>query len=1084
MAGSERRVRPPFRSAEQDAKQEASLHAEARLRAGERTPLRVLIVEGSEDEAAPLLRELRCGGYESLYGRVGNPEAMEEALARQRWDLVLAGTCAPLLSAARALALVRQKGPNLPFILVAEKIDEDAAVALIKDGGVHDYVPKDGLGRLGPATERALREAESRKKKPAGGATIGAEAEYRTLFENAAEGIFQSTADGRIKTANPALALILGYASPEELVSNVRDVTHRLCAEPDYREAFLEQMRCSGAVSGFEARALRRDGSTTWCSLNARATYDEAGEMTGFEGFVEDISGRKRTEEALYESEERFRSTFEQAASGMAHMALDGRILRANERLREITGYSEEELLEKTFQEITHSEDRGSDLEQAHQLLAGEIDSYSMEKRYLRKDGSTVWVNITRSLRREPTSGEPKYFITVAQDISERKQTEAVLLQSLKKLEELKSTIDASAIVAFTEAAIIAFTDQRGKITYVNEKFCQISKYSKAELIGQDHRLINSGYHPKEYIRNLWRTIAQGKVWQGELRNRAKDGSIYWVDTTIVPFLDERGKPYRYVAIRHDITERKLAEEALRGSEELYRTVIEQAAENIFLIDQETKQILEANNALHRSLGYTAEELRQLRLYDFVAHDKESIDSNIQRILEDGGSFLGERKYRRKDGSLISVEVSASPISYGGREAMCVTAHDVTERKQAEATLRRSLDALLALYEAGHVLGSTLEVDEVGTRLLRIMQRVSRLSTAVISTPDEHGYLRVWRAVGSEALPENTRDIPEIQSTLQRVLESGEDRVLRYEDPGENGESSMVLVVLPLRIQNRTIGLLEAYGPEEMLEEDAVEILSGLASQARSALENARLYGALAERERQLEDLVGKLLTAQEEERHRVAYEVHDGLAQVAVAAHQRLQAFSRRFSPPSEKGRTDLDRILKLVQQSVEGSRQIIANLRPTVLDDFGLAGALRQEVESLREVGWQVDYEEDIAQMGDKRLPASVEVALFRVAQEALINARKHAQTRRVRLVLRCGQEAVNLKVQDWGRGFDPEALGGGTKGPGERIGLSGMRERVSLLGGEFEVHSRPAEGTSITARVPLGSSEESEQREEEAV
>src|SRR5215211_1612403 len=221
MAGSERRVRPPFRSAEQDAKQEASLHAEAhraeahraearraeaRLRAGERTPLRVLIVEGSEDEAAPLLRELRCGGYESLYGRVGNPEAMEEALARQRWDLVLAGacagTCAPLLSAARALALVRQKGPNLPFILVAEKIDEDAAVALIKDGGVHDYVPKDGLGRLGPATERALREAESRKKKPAGGATIGAEAEYRTLFENAAEGIFQSTADGRIKTAN------------------------------------------------------------------------------------------------------------------------------------------------------------------------------------------------------------------------------------------------------------------------------------------------------------------------------------------------------------------------------------------------------------------------------------------------------------------------------------------------------------------------------------------------------------------------------------------------------------------------------------------------------------------------------------------------------------------------------------------------------------------------------------------------------------------------------------------------------------------------------------------------------------------
>jgi PAS domain S-box-containing protein len=198
-------------------------------------------------------------------------------------------------------------------------------------------------------------------------------------------------------------------------------------------------------------------------------------------------------------------------------------------------------------------------------------------------------------------------------------QAEKDISAALKETDDLRAALD--------EHAIVAITDIAGKITFVNDKFCAISKYSREELLGQDHRLINSQYHPKEFIRTLWQTIGQGKMWHGEIKNKAKDGTYYWVDTTIVPLLNAEGKPRQYVSIRTDITERKRVEQEIKDlNAELEQRVAER-----------TEQLQLANKELE-SFSYS------------VSHDLRSplraVDGFSQAVLEDYGSQLPEEGQR------------------------------------------------------------------------------------------------------------------------------------------------------------------------------------------------------------------------------------------------------------------------------------------------------------------------------------------------------------------------------------------------------------------------------------------------------
>lgn len=398
----------------------------------------------------------------------------------------------------------------------------------------------------------------------------------------------------------------------------------------------------------------------------------------------------------------------ESSANAIYSCDLDGRILTWNKSAEEVYGYAAAEIIGRNVRELTPPDRTAEASAVAAAITEGQAHkSFETERR--KKDGSLFAAQVTASPIRD-AAGRPIAISTILRDITESQRAAQSLRESLREVTDLKAALD--------EHAIVAITDPRGEITYVNDKFCAISKYSREELLGRTHRIINSGHHPKEFFHDLWTTIARGQVWRGEIRNRAKDGSIYWVDTTIVPFLGESGRPRQYVAIRADITDRKNAEVMLRESQQ--RTLLATEATEVGVWEWNLlTNLIWWDAQMFRIYGMapTADGFVPYAVWAraVLPEDLAQQEERLQETIRDAGR--GEREYRirrKDDGEIRDIHaVETVRANAEGRiEWVVGTNLDITRRKQAEEHIRLLMG----------------EVNHRSRNLLGVVQSIAKLS--------------------------------------------------------------------------------------------------------------------------------------------------------------------------------------------------------------------------------------------------------------------------------------------------------------------------------------------------------------------
>jgi PAS domain S-box-containing protein len=855
--------------------------------------------------------------------------------------------------------------------------------------------------------EEALREAHER---------------LRAIIEKAPLAIIAIDSTGIVQTWNPAAERLFGWTMAEAVGRPIFAIIPKE-ERRQFEDLIAGEIR--GEIrDGLELCRLRKDGSLVDVSIWTAPLHNAQNEIVCTVGMFADITQRKAIEKALERAEEQYRSIFNNAVEGIFRATPDGTVLVANPAAAHIFGFASPEELIKEWPNLARQgyvDPRRR--EELRRLLRekGAVNGFEFEA--YRKDGGRVWISEnTHAIR--SLSGEVLFYEGIFQDVTDRKRAEeASYAQALRYKTLMETSTDSIYVL-----------DEEGDLQEANAAFLRRRGYNAAEVKALNIADWDARW-TREQLQVRLRELAEGGA-VFETRHRCKDGEIF--DVEVCATRVRIGGEQLFFCVTRDITERKLAENCLRRSEEKFKALFGIAPVGISVLDRQ-HNVADANPALERIVRLSKEELlggayRRRSYLNADGTPKPANELPSERAVTKGQPVNDvEVGIVTENGEIIWTQVSVAPLALPEASAVVIT-QDITERKQAERALRESEERFRELAENINEVFWVWTAVPANARCLYVSPAYAtiwgRSCESLYSSP------KSWR----EAL--HPQDKEWVLEEIARLdLEKISDWTYRIVRPDQS-----------IRwIRDRIFPVRDVNG--------AVVRFAGI---AQDITESKEAEEAARKANRQLRVLSRRRIQEQEDERRRLSRELHDQIGQSLTAAKINVEAV-RATKNPALVGR--LDETAAILDQLLGQVRQISLDLRPPMLDDLGLVPALRSFVdEQGRRASIAVRFS---AERVPKKLDAEIQITCFRIAQEAITNAVRHAKATQLDIVLRCTPgKQLRLLVRDNGIGFDARAK----QAKAVDLGLIGIKERAALVGGRAKIVSSPRQGTTVDVSLPL--------------
>jgi PAS domain S-box-containing protein len=891
------------------------------------------------------------------------------------------------------------------------------------------------------------------ERKRAEDALRASEERYRELVENARDIIYSHDLKGNYTSVNKAGEQITGYSREEALKLNLEQTV-----APEYLERARQMIadKLAGQEETvYDLEIIAKDGRRIIVEVNTRLVLQDDVPM-GIQGIARDVTQRKRAEEALRQSEERFRRYFELGLIGMAITSPAKGLIEVNDKICEILGYERTELLRLTWEELTHPDDLATDIANFERVLAGESDGYSLDKRFIRKDGEVIPAAISVScVRRADRSVD--YFIALLEDFTERRRAEQALRESRA---HLYAILDNCPAMIFEK-------DLDGRYLQVNQQFERTFNLPSEHVLARTDDELFPPELAAAFRASDCAVLEAGRSLEFEEHAVYADGLHTYVVHKF-PLQDTAGNVYAVGGIFTDITARKRAEDDLRKQKEILQKIFDHIPVMIRFLDEEGGLKL-VNREWERTLGWSQEEVqsRSLDIFAELYPDPEYRQYVLNFVAASTGEFTDLRTTVR-DGRVIDTTFANVRLEDGTNIGI---GRDITERKRADDLLRRQTAQLAALHEIELEISAESELSrvlDVVTR--RAAELLNAYHCSVYIRDHERAELNLVASLDSELIGLRLK---EGEGLTGRIAVSGEAQAIgdyaKWKGRAAmfDGKRFGPVLGAPLKWQQTVIGVIILTRGQDgkRFTDDDSQFLEQIAAEVAIAIHQATLFEEVQEGHKRLQMLSHRMIDAQEAERKRLSRELHDQIGQALTAVQISLQALQ---SSPGASGPDDrLSESLAIIDHALEQVHDLSLDLRPSLLDDLGLVAALRWYVKRVASrAGLIESFTVDVA---DPRHAPDVETACFRIAQEALTNVLRHAHAASICVGVKHSDGNLELLIRDDGVGFNVrDALR--RTGPHASLGLQGMQERAAALGGIVDIKSKHGSGTDVQVSFPL--------------